>query len=206
MEWTAVQNNVLQASYHRQHAAGLVRRACTLPPPAAASSVSSPPTLPDAPGPDAALDDDVPPGYTRLPPLGPFFELAGPFHAKKGEDGLLCLGLRVRQVHLNMQGVTHGGFLATVADGAFGIAVAQAKPKPGPQVTVSLNMDYLSAARLGEWLEARVKVSRVGSRMAFADGGLYAGGRQVMRASAVFSFPAHAPGSERPTGPDESAA
>ncbi len=60
-------------------------------------------------------------------------------------------------------------------------------------MTVSLSSDFLSSARLGEWLSARGTVTRMGRRMAFANCDLFAGavpdaGRHVPRSSAVFAF------------------
>ena len=54
-------------------------------------------------------------------------------------------------------------------------------------VTVSLTVDYVAAARGGDWLEASAAVTRVGRRLAFADGRVDAEGKPAAKASAVFA-------------------
>jgi uncharacterized protein (TIGR00369 family) len=130
----------------------------------------------------------VPEGFRRLLVTGPFFQLMGPVYLKAREDGGAVIALRVEQKHLNVQGIGHGGMLATVADGALGINVSLARGRHAAQVTVSLTMDYLSGAREGDWLEAHAKVTRLGSRLAYASCDLMVGDRQVLRSSAVFAL------------------
>jgi acyl-coenzyme A thioesterase PaaI-like protein len=43
-------------------------------------------------------------------------------------------------------------------------------PSGASLLTVSLKVDYLTAAHDGDWLEADATVTRVGRRRAFADG------------------------------------
>ncbi len=106
----------------------------------------------------------------------------------KTEGSTRVLGLRIGEHHLNMGGVAHGGMLTTLADSAMGINIALARQVRGGQVTVSLTVDFLSSARLGDWLEARVHITRMGQRLAYANGDLWVGERQVLRTSAVFAF------------------
>jgi acyl-CoA thioesterase FadM len=54
-------------------------------------------------------------------------------------------------------------------------------------VTAHLAVDYAGAARLGDWVESRVEIQRVGARLAFANCYLVAGERRIVRASAIFA-------------------
>ncbi len=77
---------------------------------------------------------------------------------------------------------------ATLCDLAVGYAVrAQADDDISGAATVSLTTDYMAPARPGAWLEARARVEKLGSRLAFADCAVTADGREVVRARAVFS-------------------
>lgn len=131
---------------------------------------------------------DVPPGFVQRDAGGPYFRALGPVYMKARPEGGVVLGLRVTDGHLNIQGVSHGGMLTTLADGALGINIAMARGTRGGQVTVSLTADFLSGARLGDWLEAHVTVTRMGQRLAYASCDLKVGDRHVLRASAVFAF------------------
>jgi uncharacterized protein (TIGR00369 family) len=132
--------------------------------------------------------DDVPTGFRPLVAGGPYFRQIGPTYVRIDDAGLFVLGLRVTPEHTNMQGVTHGGMLATVADAALGIAIARDRGIRAAQVTVSLALDYLSGARPGDWLEARVQVIRRGQRLAFAECNLFVGDKRILRGSGVFAF------------------
>jgi len=136
----------------------------------------------------SAADPDVPEGFVPLAFGGPYFRALGPMHGRRQEGGGLIIGLRIAESHLNIQGFTHGGMLTTLADGALGLNLAIARGQRGAQVTVSLTADFLSSARLGDWLEARVAITRMGQRLAYANCDLMVGSRQVLRSSAVFAF------------------
>lgn len=136
-----------------------------------------------------AASDDVPPGYQVLVRRSnSFIGLIGPLYTKKLETGRVLLALRVAEKHLNIQGVAHGGMLSTLADSALGMNIALARSVRTGQVTVSLTMDFLSGARLGDWLEAHVTLTRMGQRLAYANCDLRVGERHVLRSSAVFAF------------------
>ena len=129
----------------------------------------------------------IPEGFFRLNAGGPYFRLLGPVFTKKVGADNLVIALRVGKDHLNVQGVTHGGMLTTLADSALGINLSLARGRRGAQVTVSLTVDFLSGAREGEWLEAHVVITRLGKRLAYANCDLKVGDRQVLRSSAVFA-------------------
>jgi acyl-coenzyme A thioesterase 13 len=128
---------------------------------------------------------DVPEGFTALGRTSPSVELLGPFYSKGAGAGLV-LGLRVAEKHTNARGFAHGGVLLTLADVALGYAAEGSVEPPARLITTSLSADFAGGARLGDWVEARVDVQRVGERMAFANAYLHAGDRRIVRASAVF--------------------
>lgn len=130
----------------------------------------------------------VPEGFAPLDFGGPYFRALGGLHGRRLDGGGLLVGLRIDERHLNIQGFAHGGMLVTLADGALGLNIAMARGQRGAQVTVSMTADYLSSARLGDWLEARVTITRIGRRMAYANCDLHVGSRHVLRSSAVFAF------------------
>lgn len=138
--------------------------------------------------PHRTADPAVPEGFAPLEFGGPYFRALGPMHGRRQEGGGLIVGLRIADGHLNIQGFTHGGMLTTLADGALGLNIAIARGQRGAQVTVSLTADFLSSARLGDWLEAQVTITRMGQRLAYANCDLRVGSRHVLRSSAVFAF------------------
>lgn len=130
---------------------------------------------------------DTPPGFAPFERSSPFLDAVGPLHVREAEDGDLVFGLRIAAHHVNNRGTAHGGLLLTLADIALGYNVAR---RAGPQislVTANLTADFAGAAHLGDWVEARVDVQKIGGRLAFANAYLAVGDSRIARASAVFS-------------------
>lgn len=125
-------------------------------------------------------------GFGPLVRTSPLIELLGPFYFQ-GTGTDLILGLRVAEKHTNTRGFAHGGMLLTLADVALGYAAESSVNPPARLITASVSADFAGSARLGDWVEARVDVQRVGGRMAFANAYLHVGDRRVARASAVFA-------------------
>lgn len=129
----------------------------------------------------------MPAGFRPIPRLSPFNALVGPLYARRPRGKPLVVGLRIDEKHLNSRGICHGGVLATLADLSLGYAMhAQAGGKGG-FVTAHLDVDYVGAARAGDWIESRVDIQRIGTRLAFASCYLVALERRIVRASAIFA-------------------
>ena len=142
------------------------------------------PLLNDASATPAA---DVPPGFTPYENRSSYFNSIGPLYIRRTESGGVVMAVRVAEKHLNLGGVTHGGMLLTLADGAMSANLAFARVPRQRNVTVSLSSEFLSGASVGEWLETHVNLRRIGGKLAFADCDLMVGERCILHASAVFS-------------------
>ena len=120
--------------------------------------------------------------------LSPFNAMVGPLYARRRRGEELSIGVRVERKHTNSRGICHGGVLATLADLALGYAMhAHAKGKAA-FVTAHLAVDYAGAAHVGDWIESRVEIQRLGARLAFANCYLVCGdARRIVRASAIFA-------------------
>jgi uncharacterized protein (TIGR00369 family) len=137
-----------------------------------------------------AGSNEAPEGYVRATHGGPYAAGLGPLHVLRLE-GEVRLGLRVRRQHCNSGGQAHGGLIASLADLGLIHCVGVMRDREGrPRAllsTVTLSVDYLGPAREGCWLEVRAAVTRLGARLAFVEGGLFADAARIGRASAVFS-------------------
>lgn len=152
-------------------------------------------TAPHLPPPAAAAE--VPAGWlphTRHSPLTrPWEPIYVQAQAADGErPPTVALALRVAEPHCNARGFAHGGLLSALADNAMGLsAVAAARATAGEAapaggVTVSLVLDFIDSARIGEWLSFQPQVLRHGRTLAFTECHVHAQGRLVARASATF--------------------
>lgn len=110
-----------------------------------------------------AAASDIPEGYVAVPWHRGFGRQVGPLYLRD-LDGRRTFGFRVQEHHTNGLQNAHGGMLMTVADVAWGNLISF--ERSSFWVTVRLTCDFLSAAKLGEWVEA-------GSRLLHQEGDLY---------------------------------
>ncbi|HYF20630.1 MAG TPA: PaaI family thioesterase, partial [Ramlibacter sp.] len=100
------------------------------------------------------------------------------------------IGFRVQRKHCNARGLLHGGIVSAVADITLGYATSYAADPPQAQITAHLSVDFLGAAREGDWVEASLESSQLGKRLVFGGCRLRTAEREVARASAVFAVAA----------------
>jgi len=131
------------------------------------------------------LPESTPEGFSVLPTPPGFVRFCGGFYL---HDELPVLGVRIGGHVLNTVRIVHGGFLATLADSAFGVVFKRQYGLEVPPITVSLNLDYLGAVREGDWLEAHVNILKFGGSFANADCLLKVGERTVLRATGIFTI------------------
>lgn len=130
--------------------------------------------------------DPAPCGFSLIERGGPYFRMLGPTYLREDAGGQV-LGLRISELHTNMQGNAHGGMLVTLADGSLNMCLSHARGDGGKLVTVNLATEFIGPARVGDWLEAHVVVRKMGMTMCFATCQLVVGTRSVMQASAIFA-------------------
>ena len=88
---------------------------------------------------------------------------------------------------MNSGGVCHGGVLMSLADLAMG-AGSFAAGGEHPCATIAFDAQFLAAARPGALLLAEARQLRRVRMLSFMDCALWAGGRQVLRASGIWKY------------------
>ena len=133
-------------------------------------------------------DYAVPDGFVPAGFSPGFLDHGGPYFLKDRDNGPKLVGLRIFPHHINYQDAAHGGVISTLADVALSHAVFDAeRPRLTPS-TISLQVNYLRGVRLGDWLEARVRIDRIGGRTAYTSGEIYVADDPVATMSGVFSI------------------
>ena len=134
-------------------------------------------------------DAVLPAGFGPHARKSPITDPWEPLYARAAEDRLV-LATWVREPHCNSRQMPHGGFLAAMADNAMGLSLgmnlARAGAKVDGLVTVSLAIDYLGSAHLGQWLEFDTDFIKLGRSICFAEATVRADGVPVARARASF--------------------
>jgi uncharacterized protein (TIGR00369 family) len=121
----------------------------------------------------------------RTWPQDTFETGTGPFYMKVGEDGRVVCRFIAEKRHMNGGGFMHGGCFLTFADYAC-FAIAEEHTQ-GPSVTVNLSGDFLSAAQVGDMLEATGEVTRAGGRLIYVRGMITANGKPALSFTSVIT-------------------
>jgi len=89
----------------------------------------------------------------------------------------------------NHAGFVHGGIISTLADSAMGRSLRTLKPGVARAMSFDLKLSFISAAKVGEKLQAAGRVVHAGRRTAVTECRVEGpGGRLVATASATFAI------------------
>src|SRR3954453_706813 len=122
-------------------------------------------------------------GWEIYPGEG-FIGLVGPFWMKQEGEGYRY-GFLAEKKHHNRRGVVQGGMLMTFADRSMGMTCWYANGKQ-PQATVHLDVHFVDAVQIGEFVEANCTVVRRTRSLIFMSAELVVGARVVGTASGVW--------------------
>jgi uncharacterized protein (TIGR00369 family) len=130
-------------------------------------------------------DTHIPEGFEPHFRKSPFTDPWEPLYSKKTEKAVI-MGLRLARPHTNARGLIHGGLIAALADNAMGYSCAQAMGWASSLVTISLAIDFVGSAEIGQWLSVESEVIRTGSTICFAQSLIKADEAVIARASGTF--------------------
>lgn len=114
-----------------------------------------------------------------------FGEHIGPFWEKNTDAGMLR-ALYLQAHHLNPEGVVNGGVLLAFADYVIYRAIGDDVGHQIKFATINLNAQFLAAAKPGQILYGRGKITRRTRAVIFAEGELYTEERAVMKATGIW--------------------
>jgi uncharacterized protein (TIGR00369 family) len=128
----------------------------------------------------------LPEGAEEIPFAG-YNKYIGPMYRLPDEGGLHRFCFRVEDRHMNCAGTVHGGMLMSLADIAMSRA-ARAGTGAGNSSTVSLSCDFVGPGKLGDVIEARVRVTRRTRTIVFLSADIISAGRTLLVASGVWKI------------------
>ena len=131
------------------------------------------------------MTTEIPAGFEPHFRKSPFTDPWEPLYSKKTEQAVV-MGLRLAKPHTNARGLIHGGLIASLADNAMGYSCAQAMGWASSLVTISLAVDYIGTARIGQWLAVECDVIKTGSTICFAQSLIKADDAIIARANGTF--------------------
>jgi len=128
---------------------------------------------------------NIPEGFEPHFRKSPFTEPWEPVYSKR-TDRSVIIGLRLAKPHTNGRGLIHGGLIASLADNAMGYSCAQSTDWTTSFVTISLAVDYVGSAQIGQWLAVESDVIKTGSTICFVQSLIKADDAVIARASGTF--------------------
>lgn len=137
-------------------------------------------------------ETEVPEGFERHFRRSGLTDPWEPLYSRKLEDRIQ-MGLILAEPHCNSRGLVHGGLIAALADNAMGLSCVVALASDGRDagkglVTVSLGVDYVGSAKLGEWLLIDPEPVKVGGSIGFARALIRSESKPVAMANATFKI------------------
>ena len=93
----------------------------------------------------------------------------------------------ITENHLNAAGITHGGFISAMVDAGAGTAAHRAAGNV-PCVTISLELKFISAIKLGQELVGITKIQKKTKSMVFLTCELNVSNKIVATASGVWKI------------------
>src|SRR5258707_3659912 len=109
---------------------------------------------------------DIPEGFERQSRRSPLTDPWEPIYSKQTPDAII-LGLRLATPHTNARGFVHGGLIAALADKAMGHSCGHKMRGVHSLVTVSMSIDFVSSAQIGQWLTVETNVIKTGGSPLF---------------------------------------
>jgi uncharacterized protein (TIGR00369 family) len=128
---------------------------------------------------------DIPDGFARQTRRSPLTDPWEPIYSKQ-TPGAIVLGLRLATPHTNARGFVHGGLIAALADKAMGHSCAHKMRGACSLVTVSMSIDFINSAQIGQWLTVETDVIKTGGTLCFAQCLVKANDDVIARANGTF--------------------
>ena len=130
---------------------------------------------------------DIPAGFEPHFRESPLTEPWEPLYSRRTEKAVI-IGLRLAKPHTNGRGLIHGGLIAALSDNAMGYSCAQAMGWDTNKslVTISLAVDFIGSAQIGQWLAIESEVIMTGSTICFAQSLIKADDVVIARANGTF--------------------
>jgi uncharacterized protein (TIGR00369 family) len=127
----------------------------------------------------------IPQGFEPQSRRSPLTDPWEPIYSKQTPDAII-LGLRLATPHTNARGFVHGGLIAALADKAMGHSCGHKMGSAHSLVTVSMSIDFVSSAQIGQWLTVETEVIKTGGTLCFAQCFVTADDAVIARANGTF--------------------
>jgi len=129
------------------------------------------------------LPPDFQPHFRKSPVTDPW----EPLFSRRREAAVDLL-FEVGQAHCNSRGFLHGGVIAALCDNVMGLSLVVLNNTKANIVTISLALDYIGSAKIGDTVLIEPRVIRAGGSIGFCDALVKCADKTIARANATFSI------------------
>ncbi|MCC3306742.1 PaaI family thioesterase [Sneathiella sp. HT1-7] len=126
----------------------------------------------------------IPDGYEPFVEDSGYIGHNGPYYVKYMNNGICKYGFATNEHHANPNNVIHGAALTGFADTALGHTIV--KESGRYCATISLTTEFISAAAVGSWVEASVRIKRMTNSLVFVSADVYSEDNILLTATGVF--------------------
>ena len=116
-----------------------------------------------------------------------FMKYLGGLNLNKVDNTNYEFSIQVKEIHLNTGKIAHGGFLSTIADTGMGTAAHQVAGNRRC-VTINLDLKFITAAKLGEKLNGKVKILKKTKTLIFINCEINSSKDLVISASGIWKI------------------
>jgi uncharacterized protein (TIGR00369 family) len=128
----------------------------------------------------------LPEGAEEVPFVG-YNHHIGPLYHLPDEEGFHRYCFKVAPHHMNSAGTVHGGMLMSFADISMSRAAREGTEAHNSS-TVSLSCDFVGPGKLGDVVEARVRMTRRTRTIVFLSADIVSAGRTLLVATGVWKI------------------
>ena len=115
-----------------------------------------------------------------------FMSHIGDLDFKRIDENNYSFSTVIKEIHLNLGKITHGGYLSTIADTGMGTAAHMVSNKRC--VTISLEMKFISASVLDQALSGKVIIQKKTNSLVFITCEIFNSEVIVVTASGVWKI------------------
>jgi len=115
-----------------------------------------------------------------------FMSHIGDLDFKRIDENNYSFSTVIKEIHLNLGKITHGGYLSTIADTGMGTAAHMVSNKRC--VTISLEMKFISVSLLGQILNGKVEIKKKTNSLIFITCEIFNSEGIVVTASGVWKI------------------
>jgi uncharacterized protein (TIGR00369 family) len=117
-----------------------------------------------------------------------FIKHIGGIEFKKISENNFEFKTLVKEFNLNSQGISHGGYLATILDSGMGSAAHMVIGKGKNCVTISLDIKFIGGSKENDILVGKVLISKKTQSLVFVKADLFKSDQVIATASGIWKI------------------